>query len=112
MLWGDPAATGKAVGADIRRKKKSMPVVHLFQNAHRNDRRWLSRTYAAPGEIGDANVERILSLLDGLGTPRYVDQAAKAQAEGAMRAVEGLGLPDEAEQTIHAMAEFFVTREK
>jgi len=111
-VWGDPAATGKAVGADIRRKKKSMPVVHLFENAAARDRRWLSETYARTGEIGDRDVERILDLLERLGTPRYVEQAARAQADGSWQAVAGLGLPGDAEQTIKAMAEFFVTREK
>jgi geranylgeranyl diphosphate synthase type I len=111
-VWGDPIATGKAVGADIRRKKKSMPVVHLFQHAPSDERSWLSDTYASAGEIGGQDVERILNLLDSLGTPRYVQEAAKGQADGAMRAVDGLGLSREATQTIRAMAEFFVTREK
>lgn len=111
-VWGDPGATGKAVGADIRRKKKSMPVVHMFQHAPTDERAWLSETYAREGEIADRDVERILDLLDRLGTPKYVQEAARAQADGAMRAIEGLGLSGDAKRTIRAMAEFFVTREK
>ena len=111
-VWGDPAATGKAVGADIRRKKKSMPVVHLFQHAPANARRWLLEAYAAKDEVGGDDVERILSLLDELGTPRYVQQAAVEQADGAVQSMLEVGLTTESEDTIKAMAEFFVTRSK
>jgi geranylgeranyl diphosphate synthase type I len=111
-IWGDPAATGKAVGADIRRKKKSMPVVHLFENATPGDRAWLDEAYAGDGEVGGEDVEQILELLDRLGTPAHVQEAATAEANGAMDAVDGLGLTDTAKETIQAMAEFFVTREK
>lgn len=111
-IWGDPAATGKAVGADIRRKKKSMPVVHLFEHASAKDRAWLDSAYEAEGEVGGEDVERILEMLDRLGTPKYVQDAAIAQADGAMEAADGLGLSGSARETVQAMAEFFVTREK
>ena len=111
-IWGAPSATGKAVGADIRRKKKSMPMVHLFEHASTLDRAWLGEAYANDGEVGDEDVERILEMLDRLGTPKYVQDAATAEAGGAMKAVSGLGLTESAHETVQAMAEFFVTREK
>jgi geranylgeranyl diphosphate synthase type I len=111
-VWGDPAATGKAVGADIRRKKKSMPVVHLFEHAALADRAWLDEAYATDGEIRGQDVERILELLDRLGTPSHVQEAAIAEANGAMETMNGLGLTDQARETIRAMAEFFITRGK
>jgi geranylgeranyl diphosphate synthase type I len=111
-IWGDPWATGKAVGADIRRKKKSMPVVHLFQHAAPADRAWLNEVYAKEGEVGGEDVEHILELLDRLGTPTHVQKAAAAEANDAMEVVDGLGLTENARETVQAMAEFFVTREK
>jgi geranylgeranyl diphosphate synthase, type I len=111
-IWGDPASTGKAVGADIRRKKKSMPVVHLFEHASGADRAWLDQAYATEGEIGGEDVEHVLELLDRLGTPTHVQGAAVAEADRAMAAVDSLGLTGNARETVQAMAEFFVTREK
>lgn len=111
-IWGDPAATGKAVGADIRRKKKSMPMVHLFEHAADTDRAWLDKAYAQDGEIGGEDVEQILELLDQLETPTHVQAAAVAEANGAMETVDSLGLTGSARETVQAMAEFFVTREK
>ena len=111
-IWGDPTATGKAVGADIRRKKKSMPVVHLFEHASAKDRAWLDSAYETEGDVSGEDVERILEMLNRLGTPTYVQDAAIAHAEGAMEAADGLGLGSSARETVQAMAEFFVTREK
>lgn len=111
-VWGDPAFTGKAVGADIRRKKKSMPVVHLFEHVGDEERGWLQKAYAAGGEVAGRDVEHILHMLADLGTPAYVQDAADQQAEAAVVAVGGLGLADASSETLVAMAEFFVTREK
>lgn len=111
-VWGDPSATGKAVGADIRRKKKSMPVVHLFQQSGGADRKWLDEAYAGEGEVAGEAVERILEILDRLGTPEHVQAAARAHAQEAVDAIHATGLASDAEGTVTAMAEFFVTREK
>ncbi|MDA1036190.1 MAG: polyprenyl synthetase family protein [Chloroflexi bacterium] len=111
-IWGDPSATGKAVGADIRRKKKSMPVIHLFQQSTGEDRDWLNQAYAGDGEVAGEDVERILVQLDRLGTPEHVQAAATGHAAQAVEEIHAFGLAGEAEQTVKAMAEFFVTREK
>jgi geranylgeranyl diphosphate synthase type I len=111
-VWGDPAFTGKAVGADIRRKKKSMPVVHLFEHVGAGERDWLQTAYTAGGEVAGRDVERILAMLADLGTPTYVQDAADQQAEAAVVAVRELGLADAPSETLAAMAKFFVTREK
>ena len=110
-VWGNPMATGKAVGADIRRKKKSLPVVFLFQRASQAERAWLDEAYAAD-EVAGADVERVLEILDGLGAHAYVQQVAEGQATQAIDAVAGLGLGPDARRSIAAMAEYFVTREK
>ena len=44
-IWGNEAATGKAVGNDIRRKKKSFPIVYALENAVTPpDKSWLRFT--------------------------------------------------------------------
>ena len=111
-VWGDPSATGKAVGADIRRKKKSMPVVHLFQQSEGEDRSWLDQAYAGQDEVKGKDVERILKMLDQFGTLEHVAAAASTHAAKAVEEIRTTGLSDEVERTVKAMAEFFVTRER
>ena len=110
-IWGDPDAIGKPVGSDIRRKKKSLPIVYLFQEAQDADRRWLTEAYSQE-EIGGEDVERVLALLNKVGAQAFVQRIAERQAAEALAAVEPLGLGADAQQTLEAMAEYFVTRHK
>ena len=109
-VWGDPAFTGKAVGADIRRKKKSLPAVYLFDNAANEERPWLEETYRA-GEIEGERLDGVMAMLDRLGGDSYVQRIAEEQARLAVAAVQELPIPDEAKQLLSAVAEFFVTRD-
>ncbi|MEX2598559.1 MAG: polyprenyl synthetase family protein [Dehalococcoidia bacterium] len=110
-VWGNPKATGKAVGADIRRKKKALPVLYMLEQATPADMQWITPALSEP-EVSEANVERVLDLLDRLDARKYVQSVAEAQAEEALAAVSELSLPPGAEQKLNAMAKFFVTRQK
>ena len=110
-IWGDPAATGKPVGADIKRKKKSMPIVHLFQQADGREREWLRNAYAANEVAGD-DVERVLEMLADLGTREFVQSTAAEHAAAAVEAIGGLPLSAEAKADIRAMADYFIERDK
>ena len=110
-VWGDPGSTGKPVGSDIHRKKKSLPVVYLFEHATQADRVWLDEAYAE-AEVSGLNVERVLGLLGDLGASAYVQQQAELHAQGALATAAGLGLSTEGRALLNSMAEFFVTRDK
>ena len=74
-IWGDPAVFGKPVGSDIARKKKSLPVVHVFQQIRGADRQRLLQIYSAP-EIQGADVETVMAMMAEAGTDRYVREIA------------------------------------
>ena len=109
-VWGDPAFTGKAVGADIRRKKKSLPAVYLFDNASDEERPWLEETYRAE-EIEGERLDGVMAMLDRLGGDTYVQRIAEEQARQAVTAVDTLNIPEESKQLLRAVAEFFATRD-
>ena len=110
-VWGEPAATGKPVGADIRRKKKSLPAVYLFDNAPEADRPWLEEAYAADEIVGD-RLERVMTLLAELDGGSYVQRAAEEQARRATAAVARLAISAASQRRLASVAEFFVTRER
>ncbi len=109
-VWGDPAFTGKAVGADIRRKKKSLPAVYLFDNVPDEERPWLEETYRAE-EIEGERLDGVMAMLERLGGDPYVQRIAEEQARLAAAAVETLAIPEESKLLLGAVAEFFVTRD-
>lgn len=110
-VWGNPNATGKAVGADIRRKKKALPMVYMLEHATEEDLQWVTPALAEQ-EVSGENVDRMLALLDRLEARLYVQRVAESQAEDALGAVTTLGLPEAAYAKLEAMAGFFVTRQK
>lgn len=110
-VWGDPAATGKAVGADIRRKKKSLPAVRLFDGAPPADRAWLEETYRAP-EIEGERLDGVMAMLDRLGARDYVQRVAEEQAKEAVAVVAALAVPDDAKRLLRAVARYFTTRDR
>jgi geranylgeranyl diphosphate synthase type I len=73
-IWGDRSATGKDPADDIRRRKKSLPILMLFAQAAPEETECLKRLYATE-EIGEAGVSGILDLLDAHG----IQQQAMAQ---------------------------------
>jgi geranylgeranyl diphosphate synthase, type I len=80
-IWGHSEQTGKPVGADIQRGKRSLPIVHaLEQTARRGDEA------AAQGELrlalDERDVERVLAALEQTGSQAFVEQmAARYTAE-------------------------------
>ncbi len=110
-IWGDPAQTGKPVGADIRRKKKSLPVVYMLERAQGADREWLKELYAK-AEVEAPDVERVLGILDGLGAQEYAQKTAEAEGQQALASLQKLDMAPDARRQVETMAEFFVTRQK
>ena len=73
-VWGDPALTGKVAADDIRRRKKSLPILLLHDRAESADRARLDQLYAQP-EIESAQVDEILEML------KHYEVAGDVQAE-------------------------------
>ena len=109
-VWGDPDTMLKPA-ADIKRKKKSLPITYMLEQASDDDRAWLGEAYA-DDEISGPNVERILELLERLDARQYVQRTAQAAASDALALGTGLCLTHEQQGVLQEIACYFVTREK
>jgi geranylgeranyl diphosphate synthase type I len=65
-IWGDPAITGKDAADDIRRRKKSLPIIMLHEHASERDRRYLESLYAGE-EVATGDVATVVQMLDAAG---------------------------------------------
>lgn len=72
-IWGDAAATGKPAADDIRRRKKSLPIIMLGERLDPATRAELDDLYAAE-PITEPGVARILALLAASGVRRDVER--------------------------------------
>ena len=109
-VWGDPAKTLKPL-TDIRRKKKSLPMVYMLEASSREDKAWLAGAYAGD-QVSNENTERILLLLDRLGAQAYVTRTAEACASEAASLAGALGLPAGRQRTLEAIAAYCVQRDR
>ena len=108
-IWGDEGSTGKSVGNDIRRKKKSFPVVYALEVAHAAAREKLMDAYSRE-TLDDGCVLGVLGILDELNVLGYAERVTREQAQLALKEVDSVSMPGWAREEIRLLAEFLAAR--
>ena len=109
-IWGDADATGKSVGNDIRRKKKSLPIVYAMEVSKDAARQKLVDTYSKQS-LDDQDVQDVLAVMDELNVANYAQNVTREKASLALNEVRRLTLPAWAGQEIEELVEFLSARE-
>lgn len=109
-VWGDASATGKSADNDIRRRKKAFPAVFALERAAGAARDDLYRIYAQD-ELDDADVERVMAIMDELGAAPYAEKLTQESAEQATHALENIALPDWARREVDQLIDFLANRQ-
>ena len=108
-IWGDEGFTGKSVGNDIRRKKKSFPVVYALEVAPDAAREKLKEAYSRE-TLDDGCVLDVLGVLDELNVMDYAERLTREQAELALKEVDSVSMQGWAREEIRLLAEFLAAR--
>ena len=108
-IWGGPAL-GKPIGADITRKKNSLPVVHVLEHTRGAEQQELQRIYTRD-EIRPIDVERVLDVMDGLGTQRWCQGQAETRWNRARKRLASLQLSSDATREFLELGEYLLVRE-
>ena len=109
-VWGDPSATGKPVGADIMRKKKSFPVVYAMAQASTEERRLLADIYASD-RLGERDVAVVLEVMDRTGVREYAEDLAAEHCEIALERLSNVEMSRESRREVEEIARFLLVRE-
>ncbi|MGE7385268.1 polyprenyl synthetase family protein [Streptomyces sp. NPDC004126] len=109
-IWGDPDVTGKPVFNDIRRRKKTLPVVAALAHGPAPDR--LAALLAAPAEEGGeaGALDRIADLIREAGGRTFTVAQANRDLDRALRTLHGVSVDPAATAELMALAEFVVNR--
>jgi geranylgeranyl diphosphate synthase type I len=105
-VWGDPAVTGKPAGADVARRKKSLPILHGLEQSE------TLRALLAQETLTEADVRRATGLLDEAGSRAFTEGLAQEHHNQALAALEEASLPGRAAQALHELAQALLNREK
>jgi geranylgeranyl diphosphate synthase, type I len=112
-IWGATASTGKPVGADLRARKQSLPVVAAMSSGTPAGAE-LRRLYAAAALRPDADdelVARAAALVDEAGGRAWTVDESRRRLAAAHEALEGVDLEPVARDTLEQIADYVTARD-
>ena len=109
-IWGDQATLGKATGNDIRRRKKSYPVVFALERSSGHSLADLLRIYDQE-ELEETDVQRVLAVLDEVGSRENAQHLTEVAAAQALDALKPVTLPNWARKEAEELVDFLARRE-
>lgn len=110
-IWGSSEITGKPVGADLRTRKKSLPVVAALRSGSRSAQA-LRALYAERGLLDDDAVARAADLVDDAGGRAWAMREADRQLNLACAELESAPLDATARDELHALARYVTDRDR
>ncbi len=109
-VWGAENRTGKPPAADIRNRKKSLPVVYALARAEGATADELRRIYSQP-QLSDSDVSTVLGSLDSVGAQAYCRGVAEEHRERALSELGGAGLKPGPAAELRQVADFLLDRD-
>jgi geranylgeranyl diphosphate synthase, type I len=109
-IWGAPDVTGKPVRADLRARKKSLPVVAaLSSGTPAGDE--LAALLARPEPLDEDDLLRASDLVVAAGGRQWAENEADEQLAAASQCLAGISLPADIRGEFTAIAEFITARQ-
>ncbi|MGY1496057.1 polyprenyl synthetase family protein [Streptomyces sp. QTS52] len=106
-IWGDPDSTGKQVAADLRVRKKSLPVVAALEAPGTDELRAL---YLRPEPLAESDIRRVTELVERAGGRDWARNEADRQIAAATECLTVVGMPDDVRGEFQEVADFIVGR--
>jgi len=108
-IWGDPSQTGKPVLADLRARKKSLPVVAaLTGRGPAADE--LAELYLGTATLDDHDLVRVAQLVRDAGGEEWARREADLQLRSALRCLRQVDAPRAVRTDLAQIAMFAVSR--
>ncbi|MCU0521299.1 MAG: polyprenyl synthetase family protein [Anaerolineae bacterium] len=105
-LWGDPSDTGKPVGSDILKHKKTLPILHgLLHSAELRD-------LLARPELGPGDVQRAMDELAVTRSRAHTEARAAEYHRQALEALDAAVASGPAREVLVGFAEQLLARQR
>ena len=112
-IWGDPAVTGKPVLADLRARKKSLPVTYVLCSDSPAGRELADWYATPPGPAGDLpdGLRRAAELVEAGGGRAWAEARAREELQRAEAAVHRVALPPAPRAQLLELGRYLARRE-
>jgi geranylgeranyl diphosphate synthase, type I len=85
-IWGDPSVSGKPIGNDLTRRKRTLPVVAAISSGSDAGAE-LARLYNSAGQITPADLAQAVTLIEAAGGRAVAEQYADERLDAAIDAL-------------------------
>jgi geranylgeranyl diphosphate synthase, type I len=109
-IWGAPEVTGKPVRADLRARKKSLPVVAALSSGTPAAAE-LAGILAGDAELTEDDLLRAADLVVAAGGRQWAEKEADDRLAAAAASLDGAGVPADVRAEFMAIAEFITARQ-
>lgn len=104
-IWGKSEVTGKPVGSDIIRRKKSLPILHGLACDEGLRRLFAQEAFFTPDDVAQAT-----EMLQASGSRAYTESLEKAHYDRALSALEKADVHGAAAQGLSDLARKLLNR--
>ncbi|MFQ5577451.1 MAG: polyprenyl synthetase family protein [Anaerolineae bacterium] len=108
-IWGDESVTGKPAADDLRRRKKSLPVVFALNQPDSRRAARFKEIYRSD-TLREADITEAVALLEAAGAKTYTEQQAQEYVERAQTALNAINTPAANKQALEELARFLIER--
>ncbi len=109
-IWGAADVTGKPAADDIRRRKKSLPVILLHERLDPANRARLETLYAQD-EVAPDGIATVMHLLDAVDVHSECQECVARYHADAVTLLDATGATGEARDILAALIEAMAVRE-
>ena len=109
-IWGDETVTGKPARNDIRRRKKSFPIIFALSKTSGQAHDNIMQIYRQQ-EFDDDDVYQVLAVLDEVGAQEESQSLVEESAQDALNALAPVSLPSWARNEAEALVDFLSKRQ-
>lgn len=109
-IWGNDKKTGKPMGSDIQRRKKSLPIVYALEKAKGKSKTELINIYEGKA-VGNQELDTVLGILNDVQAQSLTQSMAEEYCNRALAEIDEMELLPWASQSLKEMAHFLVKRE-
>ncbi|MHB1346738.1 MAG: polyprenyl synthetase family protein [Candidatus Humimicrobiaceae bacterium] len=109
-IWGNEDMTGKPHASDIRKRKKSLPIVFALEQSDHRIKNKLHKIYAAR-KIDEKQVGTMLEYLRKVGAKDFCEKKCRHYYELAISEIRNLPISKEYIDSYHEISRFLLIRD-
>lgn len=109
-IWGQSSVSGKPVGADLRHRKKSLPVVAALSSDVPEARQLAELYLPDAGPLSEAQVREAAHLVDRAGGRSWAEREAERQRDEALTALAAADPAPEGARVLTSLARVITHR--